>query len=249
MIELRNLTIQYTAGSDSGFTGLRNLDLRLREGNFTIVVGANGSGKSTLLNVIAGLVQPDSGEVLIGGQRVDGMPEHRRSSRIGRIFQDPSAGTAPDLSLAENFRLAALRARPKGLKRGLDVAFRRTVQQKTARLGLGLERRLDEPMNSFSGGQRQALSLLMATFDRPDLLLLDEPSAALDPRSAATVMQLLDDIVCTEKITTLMVTHDLSHAIRYGDRIIQLSGGSIERDISGREKAALKIADLYSWFS
>jgi putative ABC transport system ATP-binding protein len=250
MIEVKNLSITFNPGTEQEFKALQNVSLAIPEGQFVILLGSNGSGKSTLLNVIAGNLSPErgQGEILINNQIVTRKAVHQRSPFIGRIFQQPSDGVASDLSVLENFRLAALRTSSKGLNVGTGKAFRAEVAYRVEVLGMGLENRLDRPIGSFSGGQRQALSLLMATYVKPKLLLLDEPTAALDPKSAETVFNLACTIIKEQQLTALMVTHDLRHCIQAGDRIIQLSEGKIIRDEMGVSRESLSLADIQGWF-
>ncbi len=249
MIEIKNLNKTFFPGTERQVIAVKSINLTLEVGSFNVMVGSNGSGKSTLLNLIAGSFLPDSGSISINGKQIQSLPSYKRSASIARIFQDPTAGTAPDLSLIDNFRLASLRTQNKGLRIGVDSAFRKVVSAHVSILAMGLENRLDQPMGSFSGGQRQALSLLMATFDTLDVLLLDEPTAALDPRSAARILELTQRILLEKKITAIMVTHELRQCIQVGSRIIQLSEGQVIRDVSGDAKKQLRIEDLANWFS
>lgn len=250
MIEIRNLSITFNPGTEQELHALQRLDLQIPQGQFVILLGANGSGKSTLLNALAGTLSPErgNGEIFINNQNVTHKEVHQRSSYIGRIFQQPADGVASDLSVLENFRLAALRTSSKGLKVGTGKAFRNEVASRVEVLNMGLENRLDRSIGSFSGGQRQALSLLMATYVKPKLLLLDEPTAALDPKSAETVFSLACSIIKEQQLTALLVTHDLRHCTRAGDRIIQLSEGKIIRDNIGVSRESLSLADIQGWF-
>ena len=249
MIEISQLSKTFHAGTAREVKAVNNVNLQLEAGSFTLLLGSNGSGKSTLLNLLAGTALPDAGKILIQGKEIQSLPAYKRSASIARIFQDPTAGTAPDLSLIDNFRLAALRTKTKGFQLGVNSAFRQQVAEHISVLGMGLENRLNQPMGSFSGGQRQALSLLMATFDSLDVLLLDEPTAALDPRSAALVIDLSQRIVAEKKITAVMVTHELRHCMQLGNRIIQMSEGKIIRDVAGKEKEGLRLEELVNWFT
>ena len=248
MIEISQLSKTFHAGTAREVKAVNNVNLQLEAGSFTLLLGSNGSGKSTLLNLLAGTALPDAGKILIQGKEIQSLPAYKRSASIARIFQDPTAGTAPDLSLIDNFRLAALRTKAKGFQLGVNSAFRKQVAEHISVLGMGLENRLNQPMGSFSGGQRQALSLLMATFDSLDVLLLDEPTAALDPRSAALVIDLSRRIVAEKKITAVMVTHELRHCMQLGNRIIQMCEGKIIRDVAGKEKEGLRLEELVNWF-
>ena len=249
MIEIKQLSKTFHPGTAREVKAVNELSLQLEAGSFTLLLGSNGSGKSTLLNLLAGTLLPDAGSIRIHEKEVQKLPAFKRSASIARIFQDPTAGTAPDLSLIDNFRLAALRTQSKGFQLGVNAAFRKQVAEHVSVLGMGLENRLNQAMGSFSGGQRQALSLLMATFDALDVLLLDEPTAALDPRSAAMVLDLSRSIVAEKKITAVMVTHELRHCMQLGNRIIQMSEGKIIRDVRGNEKESLRLEELVNWFS
>ncbi|QQL51130.1 ABC transporter ATP-binding protein [Mucilaginibacter ginkgonis] len=249
MIEINNLVKTYNKGLDTEVLALQDINLNISDGQFLVIVGANGSGKSTLLNAIAGSVLPTSGEILFDGQAVTKLRDFERSRWIARIFQNPLSGTAPGLSIIDNFRLAALRTKPKGLTVGIDSTFRKLVQEKVSVLGLGLENKPDALMETLSGGQRQALTLLMSTMDECKILLLDEPTAALDPRSADIVMRTADKIIQSLNLTAILVTHNLKEAFTYGNRIIQMAEGRIIKDFDQDCKQQLKQADLFEWFS
>ncbi|HPH81119.1 MAG TPA: ATP-binding cassette domain-containing protein [Flavobacteriales bacterium] len=249
MIEILKLNKTFHLGSERQVIAVQNLDISFENGSFNLLIGSNGSGKSTLLNLIAGTILPDSGTISINGKPIQSIPSYKRSTSIARIFQDPTAGTAPDLSLLDNFRLASLRTQKKGLRIGVDAAFRKVVAAHVSILDMGLENRLNQPMGSFSGGQRQALTLLMATFDKLDVLLLDEPTAALDPKSAVRILELTQRIVAEKKIIAIMVTHELRQCIQVGTRIIQLSEGQIIRDVAGNTKTQLRLEELANWFA
>ena len=248
MISIRNLTKTFFPDTPNEVKALRGIGLDIPEGCFTAVIGSNGSGKSTLLNAVAGTFFPDQGKILIDGQDVTGWPEHRRARLIGRVFQNPFAGTAADMTIAENVVMAMRR----GCRRGLGLALRPSVRDGIAdrirSLNMGLEDRLDNPIGTLSGGQRQALTLLMATWLRPRLLLLDEHTAALDPKSAAQVAELTLDIVRREKLTALMVTHSMQQAVQLPDHIIMMHTGQIVRQFGGQEKARVRVPDLLSAF-
>jgi len=248
MIELQHITKVFNRDEVNEVKALREVNLEIADGEFLVLVGANGSGKTTLLNVLAGAIFPSSGTVKINGEDVTNVPEHKRSRWIARVFQNPLGGTAPELSILDNFRLAALRTRRKTLKIGIDEAFKKTVREHIAVLGLGLENKIQQPMGTLSGGQRQALTLLMSVMDDTDILLLDEPTAALDPRSADVVMQTAQKIIQEYKLTTIFITHNLSDALRYGDRLIQMENGGIARDLRTEAKQQLELAEMYSWF-
>ncbi|MBK8193571.1 MAG: ATP-binding cassette domain-containing protein [Lewinellaceae bacterium] len=248
MIELRHITKVFNRGQVNEVTALQDINLSIAEGEFVVLIGSNGSGKTTLLNAMAGAILPSEGQILMKGEDVTQLPEHKRSRWVARVFQNPLGGTAPDLSILDNFRLAALRTQPKRLVIGINAAFRATVRDKIAGLGLGLENKLQQPIGSLSGGQRQALTLLMSVMDHTDLLLLDEPTAALDPKSAEVVMQTAERIIQEYRLTTVLITHNLQDAHRFGNRLIQMAGGQITRDLDAAAKARLRVEEMYAWF-
>jgi putative tryptophan/tyrosine transport system ATP-binding protein len=248
MVEIKNVSKVFDQGSGNKLHALDQVNLTFSEGSFNVIVGGNGSGKSTLLNLIGGSLGCDEGTILWRGRPVHKKKDFQRASFIGRIFQDPSAGTAPDLSLLENFRLAALRSKKKSLKVAIGKKFRRLVKRQLEVLGLGLENQLDKPAGQLSGGQRQAMTLIMATVDPPDILLMDEPTAALDPKSAKLVMALADSIIRENKLLALLVTHQMKEAVDYGDRLIQFHKGRVVRDLNEREKSAYKPLEIMEWF-
>jgi putative tryptophan/tyrosine transport system ATP-binding protein len=248
VIVLEHLSKTYKPESGMAVQALRPLELTIARGEFTVIVGANGSGKSTLLDLICGAQQPTSGRITIDGIDVTRRPEHQRSRWIGRVFQNPLAGTAAELSILDNFRLAALRTQRKLLRIGKTAAFRAQVRDQIAQLGMGLENKLEQSIGSLSGGQRQALTLLMSSMDTLSVLLLDEPTAALDPGSAQTVMVLAQRLICERNLTALLVTHNLREALSTGDRLIQLTQGSIARDLRGSAKSSLAPEQLQTWF-
>ncbi|MCO6491093.1 MAG: ATP-binding cassette domain-containing protein [Phaeodactylibacter sp.] len=248
MIELRHITKTFNRGEVNEVSALDGVSLTIEAGEFVVLVGANGSGKTTLLNVIAGAVLPSAGSVFLHGEDVTGLPEYKRSRWVARVFQDPLGGTAPELSILDNFRLAALRTRRKKLTIGVTEPFKASVREKIAGLGLGLEDKLHQPMGTLSGGQRQALTLLMSVMDHTDILLLDEPTAALDPKSAEVVMETAGRLIGQYNLTTLFITHNLRETQRFGNRLIQMARGSIARDLKGEEKKGLKLEEMYEWF-
>jgi len=248
MIKFNHVYKSFHVGRPNEVVALKDVDLHIAASEFLILVGSNGSGKSTLLNLIAGNIFPTSGEIEIAGQNVNKLPEYKRSQWLARVFQNPLQGTAPELSIVENFRLASLRTSPKRLKIGLNAAFKKEISERVAMLGLGLENKLQQAMGSLSGGQRQALSLLMAVMADIKILLLDEPTAALVPRSAKIVLETADKLIKDYSITAIMVTHNLKDAHQYGSRIIQLYNGEILRDIRKDKKELLNYADMYDWF-
>ena len=248
MIELQNIHLSFNEGTPLEVQALRDVNIKFEKGSFNLIIGANGSGKSTLLNILAGSLFPLRGKVLLDGRNITKQPVHLRSRNIARIFQNPTQGTAPELSLLENFRLASIRTRSKTPLIGIDKSFRKVVASHVSILDMDLETRLEQPMSSFSGGQRQALSLLMATFDHLDILLLDEPTAALDPKSAEFIMNLALKIVREKNLTAIMVTHELKHCLYPVDRILQMENGRLRRDVDPDEKASLSLSDIRDWF-
>jgi len=248
MIHLTNISKTFYPGTPREIKALKEINLHIEQGEFVVVIGSNGSGKSTLLNAIAGNIMVNEGNIAIDGNDVTRKKDFERSKYIARIFQDPFMGTASELSILDNFRLAALRTRRKLPIIGIDAQFLRTVKDKIAMLGLGLENKLEQPMGALSGGQRQALTLIMAIMDEPKILLLDEPSAALDPKTSEIIMQKAKDIITEFKLTALLITHQLKDAQTYGNRIIMLETGSVSHDLKGEEKAQLSTTDLVEWF-
>ena len=248
-IELSNISCRFTGAGGESIAALDDISLVIPPGQFVVVIGPNGSGKSTLLNLLAGAVQPASGSWSIDGADMTSRREFDISRHVARVFQDPGSGTAPGLTLLENLRLASLRTRTKSLRMGLTRQFREDMRKKVAGLGLGLEDRLDQPAGTLSGGQRQALTLLMTTLDRAGILLLDEPTAALDPRTAGRIMELASRIVRDNGLTAMLVTHRMKDALTYGNRLLCLRAGRIERDIaSPEEKMKIKADELHAWF-
>lgn len=248
MIELKDITVVFNEGTAIEQKALNNVSLQLKEKDFTIVAGSNGSGKSTLLNCIAGTVLPSKGNVFIESNNVTKKEVFQRSKYISRIFQNPLAGTAPELSIIDNFRLASLRTKTKGLKIGTDKKFEDIVKEKISFLKMNLENNIYKPIGSLSGGQRQALTLVMGIMDECRIMLLDEPVAALDPRSARVVMEKADEIIRTNNLTALMVTHNLKDAIQYGQRLLYMQEGKIEKDLSPEKKKLLTLEELAMWF-
>lgn len=248
MIELIHITKTFNRSTAIETKALQEIDLQIHSGEFVVIVGPNGSGKSTLLNAIAGSIPIDSGKIMIDGNHVTDMKDFQRSKWIARIFQNPLLGTAPELSILENFRLASLRTQTKKLIIGTNEKFRNTVQEKISMLNLGLENKPDQLMGTLSGGQRQALTLLMAVMDETRILLMDEPAAALDPKTSDLVMKLAEKIVREFHLTGLLITHHLKAALTYGDRLILMQEGKISKDADRNEKAKLKINDLNAWF-
>ncbi|MBS1523926.1 MAG: ATP-binding cassette domain-containing protein [Bacteroidetes bacterium] len=248
MIDLKNIYKTFNKGKANQVDAIRGVDLFITEKEFLVIVGSNGSGKTTLLNLIAGAVFPSSGTVHIYGNDVTRLPDYKRSEWIARVFQNPLSGTAPDLSILDNFRLAAIRTKSKGLSIGINEPFRKSVKEKIAMLGMGLENKIEQPMGTLSGGQRQALTLLMSIMDTCKVLLLDEPTAALDPRSAEVVMKTADKLTTEFGLTTILISHNLKEAFTYGNRIIQMVEGKIIKDLNKQDKASLKQNDIFDWF-
>ena len=238
----------FNFGRASEKVALTGVSFHLQPGDFAVVIGSNGAGKSTLLNALAGEVVVDHGSININGQSVEYWPVHRRARFISRVFQDPMLGTAPSLSIEENLALALLRGKPKGLRRGLNQRYRVLFRERLALLGLGLENRLNEKVEMLSGGQRQSLTLIMATLVVPKLLLLDEHTAALDPRAGELVMKATIEAIKENAITTLMVTHNMEQAIQYGNHLLMMHDGKVILDIKGGEKANLTVSDLIKKF-
>jgi putative ABC transport system ATP-binding protein len=248
VIRLERIIKYFHRGSVNEVFALNDLSLRVAEGEFVTVIGSNGAGKSTLLNCIAGGFFPDSGSIAIAGEDVTRWPEYRRASLIARVFQDPLLGTCPSATIEQNMALAIRRGRTRGLARGVKPADRALFRRQLEQLGLGLEHRLLDKVGLLSGGQRQALTMLMATMVRPEVLLLDEHIAALDPKTASQILQLTRDIIAQQGLTTLMITHNMKHAIAFGNRLIMLHQGRIILDLSGKAKQDLTVSDLLAQF-
>ena len=249
MLELKNISKTFFPGTVHEKTALDNLSLTLHEGDFVTVIGGNGAGKSTMLNAIAGTFSVDSGSILIDGKDVTRLPEFKRAALLGRVFQDPMMGTAPTMQIQENLALAARRGKHRGLKWGITPQEEQEYYQKLKDLDLGLEDRMKAKVGLLSGGQRQALTLLMAALQKPKLLLLDEHTAALDPRTALKVLTLSAKIVEENHLTTMMITHNMRDAIAHGNRLIMMDAGHVVLDISGEEKKKLTVSDLLTLFS
>ncbi len=248
MLELKNIYKTFNAGTVNEKMALRGLNLTLEDGDFVTVIGGNGAGKSTMLNAIAGVWPVDQGQILIGDADVTKLPEYKRAKYLGRVFQDPMTGTAAIMEIQENLALALRRGDSRTLKAGITKKEHAKYREMLATLGLGLEDRMTSKVGLLSGGQRQALTLLMATLKKPKLLLLDEHTAALDPKTAAKVLQTTDMIVNRDNLTTLMITHNMKDAIAHGNRLIMMMDGNIILDIRGEEKKKLTVADLLHKF-
>ena len=248
MLEIKNIYKTFNAGTVNEKCALKGVNLTLEDGDFVTVIGGNGAGKSTLLNAIAGVWPVDEGEIIIDGKNVTKLPEHKRAAYLGRVFQDPMNGTAATMGIEENLALALRRGQTRTLRAGIKGSEREVYKKLLATLGLGLEDRLTSKVGLLSGGQRQALTLLMATLKKPKLLLLDEHTAALDPKTAAKVLETTEMIVNRDKLTTLMITHNMKDAIVHGNRLIMMMDGNIILDIRGEEKKNLTVEDLLHKF-
>lgn len=248
MIGLNNIHKIFNAGKANQVNAVNGINLHIATGEFVVIVGSNGSGKTTLLDLVAGSVFPNSGTIAIDKQNVTKLPDYKRSQWIARVFQNPVSGTASDLSILDNFRLAAIRTKSKGLSIGINETFKNQVKEKISTLGMGLENKIEQPMGTLSGGQRQALTLLMSVMDSCKVLLLDEPTAALDPHSAQIVMATADELIKDYKLTAILITHNLKDAYNYGNRIILMGEGKIVKDLDTEHKSTLKQNDLFDWF-
>ena len=248
MLEIKNVYKTFNAGTINEKRALNGVNLKLNEGDFVTIIGGNGAGKSTTLNMIAGVYPIDKGTITIDGVDVSTWPEHKRAQFLGRVFQDPMMGTAAKMQIEENLALAYRRGKKRGLKWGVTNEEREIYREELKILGLGLEDRMTAKVGLLSGGQRQALTLLMATLQKPKLLLLDEHTAALDPKTAKTVLDLTEKIIEEDHLTALMVTHNMKDAIRMGNRLIMMQDGRVIYDVSGEEKKNLKVSDLMAKF-
>ena len=249
MLEIKEIWKTFNAGTVNEKQALRGVSLTLNDGDFCTVIGGNGAGKSTLLNAVAGVWPVDCGSILLDGEDITALPEHKRAKYIGRVFQDPMMGTAPNMQMEENLALALRRGQKRGLRWGVTKAERQEYREKLKTLGLGLEDRMTVKVGLLSGGQRQALTLLMASLRKPKLLLLDEHTAALDPATAAKVLELSDQIVEENGLTALMITHNMTDAIKHGNRLIMMDQGRIILDIEGEDKKHLTKKDLMDKFA
>ena len=249
MLEIKDIWKIFNAGTVNEKQALRGVSLTLNDGDFCTVIGGNGAGKSTMLNAVAGTWAVDGGSISIGGVDVTTLPDYKRAPYIGRVFQDPMLGTAPTMQILENLALAARRGQRRGLRWGVTKAEKEQYQEMLKNLDLGLEDRLTSKVGLLSGGQRQALTLLMASLKKPKLLLLDEHTAALDPKTAAKVLELSDRIVAENHLTTMMVTHNMKDAIQHGNRLIMMYDGKIVIDVSGAEKKKLTVPQLLELFN
>ena len=249
MLEIKNMNKSFNVGTVNEKKVISELSITVNDGDFITIIGANGAGKSTLLNLIAGTYAPDSGKMLLDGEDITYKTEIQKAKYIGRVFQDPMMGTAADMWIEENLALAYRRTKRRGLRWGISNAEREIYKKQLSRLGLGLEKSLNKKIGLLSGGQRQAVTLLMATLQKPKVLLLDEHTAALDPKTAAIVLDLTQQIIAEDNLTALMVTHNMQNAIDIGNRLIMMHNGSIIMDISGEEKKQLTVEMLLRKFS
>jgi len=249
MLKITNLQKTFNPGTVNAKTALKGLNFELKDGDFVTVIGGNGAGKSTLLNAISGVWKPDYGTIEIDGVDVTSMPEHKRAKFLGRVFQDPMKGTAPDMEIAENLAIAARRGTKRRFVWGIRKGEREEYKKLLTTLELGLEERLSSKVGLLSGGQRQAITLLMASLKRPKILLLDEHTAALDPKTAAKVLEITDRIVNENKLTTVMITHNMRDALAHGNRLIMMHEGRIVVDVEGEEKKKLTVEDLLGLFA
>ena len=248
MLRVEKISKVFNPGTVNERLALDQVSLTLNPGDFVTVIGGNGAGKSTLLNCVAGVYPPDGGDIFIDDVQVTKLPEYKRAKYLGRVFQDPMMGTAADMNIEENLALAYRRGKPRTLRWGITASERKLYQQMLATLELGLEDRMSSKVGLLSGGQRQALTLLMATIQQPRLLLLDEHTAALDPKTARKVLELSERFIRESGLTTMMVTHNMRDAIKVGNRLIMMAGGTIAIDVSGEEKARLTVEDLLKMF-
>ncbi len=249
MLEIKNLTKTFNAGTINEKVALDNLSLTLEDGDFVTVIGGNGAGKSTLLNAISGVWKPDSGQIIVDGVNLSHMPEYKRAKFLGRVFQDPMMGTAADMEIQENLAIAKRRGKVRGFKWGISKKEKAEYVKLLAQLELGLETRLSAKVGLLSGGQRQAVTLLMASMNKPKILLLDEHTAALDPKTAEKVLKITDKIVTENKLTTVMITHNMADALSHGNRLIMMHQGKIIVDVKGEEKKQLTVSDLLELFT
>jgi len=248
MIRLERVTKTFSKGTIDEKVAINEMSLHVRKGDFVTVIGSNGAGKTTFLNLISGTFRPDEGDIFIDASKVTHLPEHRRAKYLGRIFQDPLMGTAASMTIEENLAMADLRGKHRGLRWGVTKSLREHYRHILSVLDLGLETRLKDTVSLLSGGQRQSLTLLMVTLSLPKLLLLDEHTAALDPKTAERVIGLTKKIVEKNKLTTIMITHNMLQAIKYGNRMIMLHEGRVQFDIQGEEKAALTVEEVVRKF-
>ena len=248
MLEIRNISKTFNKGTINEKKALDGVNLNLNPGDFVTIIGGNGAGKSTTLNAIAGALYVDAGQIIVDGTDITRLPEHKRAAYLGRVFQDPMTGTASTMSIEENMAIAARRGERRGLRWGISKKEREEYKRQLRELNLGLEDRLSSKVGLLSGGQRQAITLLMAAARKPKLLLLDEHTAALDPKTAAKVLEISDKIIAEHGLTAMMVTHNMKDAIAHGNRLIMMHEGKIIYDVSGEEKKKLHVSDLLAKF-
>ena len=249
MLEVSHITKIFNAGTVNEKVAINDVSITFNDGDFVTVIGGNGAGKSTLMNLIAGVYPIDTGTITLNGEEISKLPEFKRAKKLGRVFQDPMMGTAADMQIDENLALAYRRGQGRGLKWGVTKKEKEMFREQLARLGLGLEDRMTTKVGLLSGGQRQAITLLMATLQRPDMLLLDEHTAALDPVTAKKVLALSEELISEHNLTTMMVTHNMKDAIKHGNRLIMMNTGRIIFDVSGEEKKKLTVDDLMREFA
>lgn len=249
LLQIHNLKKVFGAGTINEKTAIRDLSLELSAGDFLTVIGNNGAGKSTLLNCIAGVFPADEGEILLDGRDITKMPEYKRAAYIGRVFQDPLKGTAFDMTIEENLAIAAAKGKCRGLQPGITRADKKEFREKLASLGMGLEDKMTQKVKLLSGGQRQALTLFMAVIAGPELLLLDEHTAALDPAAAEKVLSLTEEFACGKKMCTLMITHNMKDSLHYGNRTILMQDGKIVMDLEGEDRKNMTVEKLVEKFS
>lgn len=249
MLELKNVKKTFNAGTVNERVALNGINLTLNDGDFVTVIGGNGAGKSTMMNAIAGTFQIDEGKIIANDKDITKLPEYKRAAIFGRVFQDPMMGTSPSMLIEENLALALRRGQRRGLKWGITEQEREEFKKQLKMFDLGLEDRLSNKVYLLSGGQRQALTLLMAVLKKPDVLLLDEHTAALDPKTASKVLKMTDKVVSENHLTTLMITHNMKDALAYGNRLIMMDAGKIILDVRDKEKEKLQVEDLMKLFS
>lgn len=248
LISVSQANKTFAMGTPNETKALVDVNLNISPGEFVVLIGSNGSGKSTFLNALAGSIRLDSGKIMFENESVSDLPGHKRSRWVSRIFQNPLAGTAPDLTVIDNFRLASIRTKTKSLQIGIDQKFKNHVKEKISMLGLGLENKTEQLMRTLSGGQRQALTLVMATMDDAKIILMDEPTAALDPKTADLIMKLSQKIITEFNLTALLVTHQMKDAYAFGNRLLYMKEGCIVKNLDLSEKQKLSLNDLYNLF-
>ncbi|MCQ2611598.1 MAG: ABC transporter ATP-binding protein [Treponema sp.] len=249
MLKIENITKTFNPGTITEKKAIRGISIDINDGDFITVIGGNGAGKSTLLNLISGVHIPDTGRITLDGKDITNLPEYKRAKYLGRVFQDPMMGTAANMEIQENLAMAYRRGKNRGLSWGIQREEKEIYHEKLKLLDLGLEERMSSKVGLLSGGQRQAITLLMATLQKPQLLLLDEHTAALDPKTAKKVLELTEEFVAKDNLTTFMITHNMNDAIRYGNRLIMMKEGQVVYDVSGEEKKSLTVKDLLAKFS